>query len=128
VPVRLRLLAALALLVPLGFATKAYTGPGSGWVRFSLAGVLYEVFWVLLVLALRPTLPPGRVALGVFLATCGLEVLQLWHPPWLQALRGTFLGAALLGSSFSWLDLPHYAVGCAAGALAARALVGRERA
>jgi len=124
--VRIRCLIALALITPLGFATKAYAGPAAWWVEGYLGGVLYEVFWILAVLAVRPTWSPWRVAAGVLAVTCFLECLQLWHPPLLQALRGTFLGSALLGTTFVWWDFPHYVVGCIAGAGLAT-LLGQNR-
>jgi hypothetical protein len=49
----------------------------------------------------------------VLLVTCLLELLLLWHPPWLQRLRGGFIGHALLGTTFAWLDFPHYLGGWA---------------
>ncbi len=49
----------------------------------------------------------------------------LWHPAPLEALRATFLGAALLGSNFFWSDLPIYPVGCLAGWGVLRRLAGR---
>jgi hypothetical protein len=105
----------LAGLVPLGVATKLYTGPGAGWINGSLGGVLYVVFWILLVTLLRPRWPAAWVALGVLLVTCALEVLQLLHPAWLAPVRAGFIGHALLGSSFSWLDFPHYVAGAPLG-------------
>jgi len=42
-------------------------------------------------------------------------VLQLWQPPWLQTIRSTFLGGAVLGNSFSYWDLPAYPIGCLLG-------------
>ncbi len=119
---RWRFLIALVFVTPLGFATKLYEGPGADWVRYSASGVLYVVFWVLAVLVARPRGSPVRVAAGVFAATSLLEVLQLWQPAFLQSVRATFLGATLLGTTFSWWDFPHYALGCAAGALLARRL------
>ncbi len=109
---RARLGLALAVVVPLGFATKL---TDAELVRGYLGGVLYVVFWILLVLLVRPRLRPGSVAVVVFLATCALEAAQLWHPPWLERLRATFLGHALLGSTFSWWDFPCYAAGAALG-------------
>jgi len=47
----------------------------------------------------------------VFVGTCALELLQLWHPPWLDGLRRTFLGAATLGQSFDPWDFVYYAIG-----------------
>lgn len=109
---RARLGLALAVVVPLGFLTKA---TDAELVRGYLGGVLYVVFWILLVLLARPSLRPGSVAVVVFLVTCALEAAQLWHPPWLERIRATFLGHALLGSTFSWWDFPCYAAGAALG-------------
>lgn len=107
-------LACAALLVPLGLLTKVYSGPLAHWVSTSAGGFLYVVFWVFLVLGLFPRLQPGPVSAAVFGATCGLEFLQLWHPPLLTQLRSTFLGHALLGSTFAWSDFAYYAAGCVA--------------
>ena len=119
---QLALAAGAALCVPLGLAAKAGDWR---WARDHGAGAVYETFWVLAILALLPRLAPARVAAGVFAVTAALEALQLWHPPWLAAARGTWLGGALLGSTFGWLDLPYYAIGCMIGWALARAALGR---
>jgi hypothetical protein len=109
--VRLRLLLVLAVVVPLGLATKFYAGPAETWVNSHAGGFLYVVFWCLFALAIWPRLSPWTVAGVVLLFTSMLEFLQLWHPPLLQAIRSTFPGHALIGSSFSWRDFPHYGAG-----------------
>jgi hypothetical protein len=109
--VRLRLFLILALVTPLGIATKFYTGPAEMWVRTRAGGLLYVVFWCLLALVLRPNLSPWIVAAAVLFITSILEFLQLWHPAPLQAIRSTWLGHALIGSSFSWSDFPYYGAG-----------------
>ena len=109
-----RLAAALAVVTPLGFLTKVYEGPGRDFVRGYVGGLLYEVSWVLIVLSLRPAARPPAVAAWVFLATALVETAQLWHPPWLERVRETFLGHALLGSTFHPFDFAAYAGGCAA--------------
>src|SRR5215831_12893901 len=124
---RLRYLAALAIVTPLGFSTKFYAGPASNWVAWQAGGFLYVVFWILAVLAFFPRLSPARVALAVAVATCALEFTQLWHPPFLEPIRATFLGHALIGSTFAWSDFPYYAAGALAGYGAARALAPRLR-
>lgn len=121
-PTRPRLAAALACVTLAGLASKLYPGPPGGWLRDYGAGVAYVVFWILAVLLLRPSLGAVRVAALVLLVTCTLEVLQLWHPPALEALRGSFLGHALIGSSFSAWDFPHYALGALLGAGLAKRL------
>lgn len=54
-------------------------------------------------------------SVGCVIATVGLEFLQLWHPAWLAGFRATKIGAAWLGSGFTWSDMPPYFIG---GALA----------
>ena len=123
---RLRVAGSLAVVTPLGFATKLYAGPGHLWFNHYGGGVLYEVFWILVVFGLWPRPERvGRIPAGVLAATCALEVLQLWHPWFLQAIRCTFLGRTLIGSTFVWWDFPHYLLGCVLGWLWIRRLASR---
>jgi len=123
--VRLRVLSALVAVTALGFAAKFYPGPGRWWVNdWGPASVAYEVFFMLLaflVVPRRGAITP--IAVGVCAATCLLEFAQLCHPAWLEPFRSTLLGGALLGTSFSWWDLPAYPIGCLAGWLLLRWLL-----
>jgi hypothetical protein len=112
---RFRLMAVLAVVTHLGFATKFYRGPFHAWVNDSLGGVLYEIFWCLVAAFFLPKAKTAIIAFWVFIVTCILEILQLWHPSVLQMIRSTFLGKTLIGTSFAWLDIPHYFVGCLLG-------------
>ncbi len=120
-------LSSLALVVPLGFATKFYKGPGAHWANDSLAGLWYEVFWCLAWFLVRPRWAAARIATGVLAATCALEFLQLWHPRWLEFLRNYFIGAAVLGTSFDWSDFVYYFAGSALGWLWLRWLAAFDR-
>ena len=102
--VRLRTLLAMIAVAAFGLAAKFYAGPGRWWVNnFGPASVAYVVFFMLAAFVVVPRRGAvTRIAVGVLLVTCTIEFLQLWHPPWLQAIRSTFLGASLLGTSFSW--------------------------
>jgi hypothetical protein len=114
--IRRRVLLSLLVVTPTGFALKLYAGPGRAWVNNYAAGVAYEIFWCLALFFIWPRRSSTtRIALGVFLATSLLEVLQLWHPWVLEQVRATFLGRALIGTTFSWWDFPHYALGCGLG-------------
>lgn len=107
-------LLSIALITPLGFVTKVYAGPVANWVNNSLGGVLYVIFWSLVFSVFFYRTKPWKIAAIVTLVTCLLEFLQLWHPPFLEAIRSTFLGVTLIGNSFTWLDLVHYLLGCIA--------------
>ena len=110
---RLVALALAGAMVPLGFGLKA---SGSRFLANLLAGSVYEVFFCLLAFSLFPTRRGAwRIAPIVFLVTCGLEFLQLVDTPPLASIRSTFIGRALIGSTFSWIDFPFYALGSMVG-------------
>ena len=104
-------LLSIIIVVPVGFLTKCYSGPGSDWVNNSLGGVLYILFWSLAFSLIFGKARAWKIVLTVLLATSGIEILQLWHPNFLEEIRSTFIGVTLLGNSFSWLDMLHYVIG-----------------
>jgi hypothetical protein len=112
---RLLILLLLIVIVPLGFYTKFYSGPASAWIGNSLGGLVYEVFWCLVLAFFFPLLKPFNIATGVFIGTAVLEFFQLWHPAFLEYLRSGFIGRTILGSSFNWMDFPYYAAGVLIG-------------
>lgn len=125
--IQTRVVLSLLVVTPLGFAFKFYPGPGNGWFNNYGAGVLYEVFWILLASLFFPSKRSANVIpVYVFVMTCILEFLQLWHPPFLEVIRSFFLGSALVGTTFVWWDFPHYVFGCLTGWIWLRFLFRRE--
>jgi hypothetical protein len=118
---RIALLVNLVAIVPLGYGVR-FSGAGPAWLNDALGSIAYEVFWILLVALLFPKASPVWVAVGVCLATCGVEFLQLWQTPWLQALRATLPGRLVLGNTFTWSDFPACLVGSGLGWLWLRSL------
>ena len=105
----------ILLVTVAGFASKFYPGPGAWWFNDHLGGLFYVAFWCLVGVLVFPQASPGRIAFWVFAITCVLELLQLWHPPWLQQIRGTFLGRSLLGTTFQASDFLYYLLGWGIG-------------
>lgn len=124
---RVKIALCIIFLIPLGFATKFYHGPFQFWVENFLGGVLYEIFWCLVIAFFFPNTKPIWISSIVFFCTSLLEVLQLWHPWFLEKIRSTFLGRALIGTSFTWLDFPHYIVGCLIGIEWIQILKGKNK-
>lgn len=112
---RRRTLLVLIGLIPFGLMTKWVSGPGAVWINNYAGGLLYEVFWCLVIAFVWPRFSAVWICSGVLAATSFLEFLQLWHPPFLMIIRSHFIGRTLIGSSFSWLDFPHYLAGCILG-------------
>jgi len=78
-----------------------------------------DALWALMVFwgmgLLWPELQIRRRALLALLFSVGVEFSQIYHAPWIDAMRATRLGALVLGSVFAWPDLAAYAVGVACG-------------
>lgn len=110
--VRKYILIFLIFLVPVGLGSKFYHGVLELWVQNSLVGIWYVLFWDLFWFFWFPEERYlFRIVTGVLLVTSLLEVLQLWHPYWLEVIRSHFLGRTLLGTSFAWWDFVHYFLG-----------------
>ena len=107
----------LLLISPLGFYTKIYSGPVAQWVNDSLGGVFYEIFWCLLVFLFLVKSRAWVIAASVFIVTCFLEVLQIWHPEFLEIIRSYFIGRTVLGTSFNLYDFIYYFIGSGIGYL-----------
>lgn len=116
----------LIVITPIGFYTKMYSGPAAGWVNNHFGGVLYVIFWSLLIFLSMPNLKPLNITLIVLVLTCLIEFLQLWSPPFLQLLRSYFIGQTILGASFSWIDMAHYSVGFVLALLLIKLLARHE--
>ncbi|WP_375437987.1 DUF2809 domain-containing protein [uncultured Hymenobacter sp.] len=84
-----------------------------------IAAYAGDTLWALLVFWLLgfccPHWSSRRVAGYALLFAVAIETSQLYHPPWLDALRNTMLGSLVLGHGFLWSDLLCYGVGVAGG-------------
>ena len=107
----------LLLITLIGFYTKVYSGPAAQWVNDSLGGVFYEIFWCILFFLIFVKAKAWVIAISVFLVTCFLELLQLWHPEFLEFIRSYFIGRTVLGSSFNSYDFIYYFIGSGIGYL-----------
>ena len=80
-----------------------------------------DTLWALMVfLGISVIAPGARISYrgGVSLAfACAVEVSQLYHAPWIDALRTTTLGGLVLGFGFLWTDFVCYATGVSIGAV-----------
>lgn len=62
-----------------------------------------------------PRLPTGATAALALTISFVVETSQLYHSPWIDAIRSTRLGALALGSVFNWPDFPAYTLGVLIG-------------
>ena len=81
-----------------------------------------DALWALMVFVGAGFLIPRASTTFLFLTALtfawGVEFSQLYHSPWIDAVRATLPGRLALGSTFNWPDLPAYGLGIAVGACA----------
>ena len=108
-------LALIALVVLLGIGSRRYA-PVLPWLVAAYTG---DILWATAAfLTIGLALPGASTRLVAALAmsvSVLVEVSQLYHAAWIDAVRRTTLGGLLLGFGFVWSDLACYAVGVGLG-------------
>lgn len=100
-----------AVTMALGLASRKYGAYLPQFVAENVGDALWAalVFWGLGFLA-----PQSRITTRLVLALLfafGVEFSQLYHAPWIDAIRATRLGGLVLGYDFVWIDLARYTAG-----------------
>ncbi|MBC7895034.1 MAG: DUF2809 domain-containing protein [Cytophagaceae bacterium] len=112
-PTRSRLHAALlaCLTIALGLASRRFGESLPSFIARYAGDALWAtlVYWCLAFM--RPRATARSLALGSLTIAFAVEVTQLYHAPWIDAVRATRLGALVLGHGFLWSDLACYGVG-----------------
>lgn len=104
-------------VITLGLASRRY---GKDMPVF-FAEYAGDTLWALMVfLGISAVAPFARVFQrgGIaFAFSYAIEVSQLYHAPWIDALGRAALGRFVLGFGFLWTDLVYYATGVAIGVM-----------
>lgn len=114
---RLIAVALLLLTIGLGLASRRYRAELPEFIGAYAGDALWAtmVFWLASIALPRArTTTLAAIAYGVSFT---VELSQLYHAPWIDAIRATRLGALALGHGFLWSDLVCYAVGVALASL-----------
>ena len=105
----------LGPVILLGLSTRSFPGIWPDAVATYGGDTLWAVALVLALRWFRHTWGLGRLAaVAAGIAVC-IELTQLCHPPWLDALREYQLCALVLGHWFVWSDLVCSAAGIGLG-------------
>jgi hypothetical protein len=115
-PYRVSLVLTIALIIPLGYFIR-FSPLFPDWFSDIAGSIAYQILCVAIVQFCFPKLSIVKTAIGVFLFACAIEFLQLWKPPFLQAIRATLPGQLVLGNTFMWSDFPPYLLGAIIGAV-----------
>jgi hypothetical protein len=107
----------LAAVIVLGLASRAFPA-----ILAALGKYPGDALWALMVLLgivlIKPNIPPTSAALLALIFSFGVEFSQLYHAPWIDAIRRTRIGHLALGFTFAWQDLVAYTAGVLLGWIA----------
>jgi hypothetical protein len=108
---RLALTIALAIVIPLGLASRKFAGQIPEFLADHAGDFLWTVMIYLALAFLAPRWSPLKLFLIAFGISFAVELSQLINVAWLNALRKTLPGRLLLGAGFLWIDLLRYFCG-----------------
>jgi len=90
-----------------------------------------DALWALVVFLgvgfLWPSCSTRRAGIIAAVISCAVEFSQLYHAPWIDAVRATRLGALTIGSVFNWPDFAAYAIGILVGVATEELFHSRSR-
>jgi hypothetical protein len=101
------------LVIVLGLTSRRYGADLPAFVAAYAGDTLWAVLAFIVIAVLAPDWPTRRIAIVALLVSYADEVSQLYHAPWIEAIRNTRLGALTLGYGFLWSDVLCYTVGVA---------------
>lgn len=120
----LRLLAAMAITVVIGLASRLYP---TGWFLWDrvVGEVLYAVAAYLAWAMLLIRQPPWLLAVVAFASCLAVELFKLTGIP--AANQHVFLVRWFLGMTFAWVNLGYYLIGAVLSALVDGAIGGSNK-
>ncbi|MEO5930514.1 MAG: DUF2809 domain-containing protein [Candidatus Kapaibacterium sp.] len=98
-------------VIPLGLGSRRYGGYLPAFIAAYAGDTLWTVMFYFIMVSLAPRLPVRRAAAIALAASYAIEILQLYHAPWIDSIRATTIGGLALGFTFLWSDLLCYTVG-----------------
>ncbi|MBI3789456.1 MAG: DUF2809 domain-containing protein [Gemmatimonadetes bacterium] len=113
---RLPYAVALVTTIALGLATRRFPGAFPSVVATYGGDTLWAAMVVWLLALAWPRATTARLATGALAIAWLDEASQLYHAPWIDAVRAHWFGALVLGHWFVWSDLACHAVGVAVAA------------
>jgi Protein of unknown function (DUF2809) len=108
----------VAFVIVLGLASRIRVAPH--FVHEYVGDALYALMIFLGLGGLFPKFSSLKIAALALGFCCLIEISQLYHAPWIDAIRNMRFGGLVLGFGFLWSDLVCYFVGVSFGFLAER--------
>jgi Protein of unknown function (DUF2809) len=117
----------IALVCLLGIGSRRYAHLLPGFVAAYAGDTLWALAAFLGIGLFLPRASTWAIACLTMTFSVAVEISQLYHAPWIDAVRQTSLGGLVLGFGFLWSDLACYAVGVGFGVMIESGLSAFEK-
>ena len=111
-----------------GLASRHYPGV----LPTCVESYLGDSLWALMVFLMAGFFFNGKstrwIALAALVFSYCIEISQLYHAPWIDAVRANILGGLVLGFGFLWSDLVCYTVGIGFGVVMEKIFLNKKNA
>ena len=114
---RNRLFQILYIAVTIGLGLFSRTGYLPDFLYGYLGDTLYALMFFFIVGFVLPRSSIIKVSIVALSLCFAIELSQLYHAEWIDAIRKTRIGGLILGFGFLWSDLISYGVGVTSGAI-----------
>ena len=112
---RITYLLLFLITIPIGLSTRKR----SQWYYQPVAEYGGDILWATLFFFLFRLIFPAKklwiIAAYTYTFAVLIEISQLYHAPWIDKIRVSFLGKMILGFGFLWSDIFVYAIGVLIG-------------
>ena len=106
---------ALAVVIAAGLGSRVFAASLPVVVATYGGDTLYATMVFVGLAILAPRWSTASLAGAALALSMAIEISQLYHAPWIDAIRATTPGALVLGYGFLWSDLACYVAGVALG-------------
>ena len=113
---RLPYLISIIVVIALGIASRKIMG-----FPYFVYEYVGDVLWAAnLYLLLCFLFPKEKISILAFISitfSVLIEFSQIYHEPWIDSIRNTFIGGMVLGYGFLWSDIICYVIGTFIGVI-----------
>lgn len=113
-------------MIALGLTSRQYGDRLPQFIADYAGDTLWAIMAFLGVGVLAPRWPTLRLAIAALAIAYSVELSQLYHAAWIDAIRHTRLGGLVLGYGFLWSDIACYTVGVMTATVIETALMKRS--
>jgi hypothetical protein len=103
------------IVIVLGLLSRKFMNYFTDWINLFLGDALWALMVYLIIGTILNKIKIGRLAFYSIAFCYLIEISELYHAPWIDAIRNTTIGGLVLGFGFLWSDIMAYAIGVGLG-------------